>query len=355
MQNHFIALLLLGIVLIAGCTNTQIDAFLKAYPAAKAFTDQYPNAKINTVLVDQKTTVAQLIDISKECGVIPFSDYYKSVIDDVESNTKLTVWMDAKTYKIVCVVKDRIGIKTIIAAAPTTTSTVTSSPPLQTTSTIPAATTTVPQTTSTVTITGATTTTVTTSSGATTTSTISSTTSTAGTGLTTVTTKPSTTTTIPEGNGSGECRISGVINVRKIFLDIIKYYPPTANYALDTQRENDAISTIKKFCTEEIFAQLQAELCSKYSGGYFHRNFLTYKSDGSYWISMSEPSRSCSSATTSTATTQSGVTTFTYQTTTTTKPAGTTTTVGGTATTTTAPAQTTTTISGGITTTSTTP
>src|SRR3989338_1103782 len=206
MQNHFIALLLLGIVLIAGCTNTQIDAFLKAYPAAKAFTDQYPNAKINTVLVDQKTTVAQLIDISKECGVIPFSDYYKSVIDDVESNTKLTVWMDAKTYKIVCVVKDRIGIKTIIAAAPTTTSTVTSSPPLQTTSTIPAATTTVPQTTSTVTIT----------SGATTTSTISSTTSTAGTGLTTVTTKPSTTTTIPEGNGSGECRISGVINVRKI-------------------------------------------------------------------------------------------------------------------------------------------
>src|SRR3989338_7673638 len=100
MQNHFIALLLLGIVLIAGCTNTQIDAFLKAYPAAKAFTDQYPNAKINTVLVDQKTTVAQLIDISKESGVIPFSDYYKSVIDDVESNTKLTVWMDAKTYKI---------------------------------------------------------------------------------------------------------------------------------------------------------------------------------------------------------------------------------------------------------------
>src|SRR3989344_6086729 len=131
MQNRFLSLLLLGIVLVAGCTNTQIDAFLKAYPAAKAFTDQYPDAKINTVFVDQKTVVAQLLDISKECGVIPFSDYYKSVIDDSDSNTKLTVWMDAKTYKIVCAVKDRIGIKTIIAAAPTTTSTVTSSPPLQ--------------------------------------------------------------------------------------------------------------------------------------------------------------------------------------------------------------------------------
>src|SRR3989338_10587368 len=132
MQNHFIALLLLGIVLIAGCTNTQIDAFLKAYPAAKAFTDQYPDAKINTVFVDQKTVVAQLLDISKECGVIPFSDYYKSVIDDSDSNTKLTVWMDAKTYKIVCAVKDRIGIKTFVQAAPATTSTM----PAATTTTV---------------------------------------------------------------------------------------------------------------------------------------------------------------------------------------------------------------------------
>ncbi len=440
MQNSSLSLLLIGIILVAGCTSSQVDALLKAYPVAKAFTDQYPNAKINTVLVDQKTVLAQLLDISKECGYFPISDYYKSIINDLDSNTMLTVWMDAKTYKIVCAVKDRIGIKTIVQAAPTTTATApadtttTAATILITTSTAPASTSStkymLPQIisssiqnnsmindfiknvtfvfnkqikidelsmgfkyiiTSPMKI-GSTTLTfviathewsnnnktlelkfvpILNTSGryALTISNVKDSEgnlmepykiffniTSSDTTTTTVTTASATTTTIPQGNGNGngECRIVGNNNVGKIFSKAINYYPSTTNWILDTQRENDGISTMEKLCTEEIFTQLQTEWCSKYSGG-FSRALITYKSDGSYWVMNSKAGQLfCGGATTTTS--QSGATTSTYQTTTTTKPAGTTSTVttsGGITTTTTAPAQTTTTTSSGIPTTTT--
>ena len=66
---------------------------------------------------------AQLTEIKKDCTDFPISNYYKTVLTDDTSGTELTVWMDAKTYQVVCAVKETQGVKTPVANAPATTTT----------------------------------------------------------------------------------------------------------------------------------------------------------------------------------------------------------------------------------------
>src|SRR3989344_4155469 len=150
-----ISILLLGVVLVAGCTASQIDLYLKASPAIQNFLSQYPNAKIATSLIGQGAVVSQIEEIKKECENFQVGSYYKTTINDESSSTELTVWMDAKTYQVVCAVKESDGIKQNIPQGTTTSETTTSS----TTTSSSTTTTTMPPTTSSTTTSSSTTTT----------------------------------------------------------------------------------------------------------------------------------------------------------------------------------------------------
>src|SRR3989338_3371240 len=145
-----ISILLLGVVLVSGCTASQIDLYLKASPAIQNFLSQYPNAKIATSLIVQGAVVSQIEEIKKECENFQVGSYYKTTINDESSDTKLKVWMDAKNYQVVCAVKESAGVKQNIPQGTTTSETTASSTTTSTTtssSTTSSTTTTLPPTT----------------------------------------------------------------------------------------------------------------------------------------------------------------------------------------------------------------
>ncbi len=137
------ALLLVAIIIIAGCTASQVDIFLKASPLVSSFLEQYPNAKVTTILVAQGTVQAQIEKIKEDCGPdFPLASYYKTTLDDKESSTMLVVWMDSKNYQMPCAVKESAGVKKEVNANETIEVTTTAAPTTaqQTVSTTPPAT-----------------------------------------------------------------------------------------------------------------------------------------------------------------------------------------------------------------------
>ncbi len=87
-----------------------------------SFLEQYPNAKITTSLISQGAIAAQLEEIKKDCEDFQVGSYYKSVVTDQDSGTKLTVWINADNYNIACIVQEKSGVKTTVSTGETTTS-----------------------------------------------------------------------------------------------------------------------------------------------------------------------------------------------------------------------------------------
>ena len=123
------ALLLAAIIFISGCTASQIDIFLKASPLVSSFLEQYPNAKVTTILVAQGTVQAQIEKIKEDCGPdFPLASYYKTTLDDKENGIMLVIWMDSKNYQITCAVKESAGVKKEVNANETIEVTTTTQP-----------------------------------------------------------------------------------------------------------------------------------------------------------------------------------------------------------------------------------
>ncbi len=152
MRKALAALIL--ILFVAGCTASQVDIFLKASPLVNSFLEQYPNAKVTTILVAQGTVQAQIEKIREDCGPdFPVASYYKTTLDDKESGTMLTVWMESASYQIPCAIKETAGVKEEVDANKTIETTTSTMPPttttFSTTTTTPAPTTTFSNATST--------------------------------------------------------------------------------------------------------------------------------------------------------------------------------------------------------------
>ena len=116
-------LFLIAIVLVAGCTSYQLDALIKASPAVKNFISDYPNAEIITILVSKENVSSSLESIQKDCGSDFSADkYYKAVLDDKDSGSKLSVWINERNLKVACVVKENGSKQTSSTTIQTTTS-----------------------------------------------------------------------------------------------------------------------------------------------------------------------------------------------------------------------------------------
>ncbi len=114
-----------------------------------SFLQQYPNAQITTSPISEGTILAQLEEIRKTCEDFQQGSYYKTVLYDEASKTKLTIWLNAKDYQLACATKEVGGVQvttTSTAEATTTTAQITTtSTQATTTTTQPATTTSLPE------------------------------------------------------------------------------------------------------------------------------------------------------------------------------------------------------------------
>ncbi len=248
MLNQKMVLILLGIVLIAGCAANQVDIILKATPVVNSFLEQYPNAKISTSLIEKEVIIAQLVDITKDCQNFPVSVYYKTVVEDVSKQTKIILWIDEKSLKVVCAVYEKNGEKAQVSPqseklpAPTTTTT------LEITTTAPQATTT----------------------------------------TTTTTLPPTTTTTLPLFNYTGGCLANSPVG--DISLAQQLHSPDAAtNYAkkefsLNTSSINESYSILDNLCTEAVYSEVLTNYCEPNDGPAILQE-IAWKPDGGLWWS----------------------------------------------------------------------
>ena len=194
------ALMLVAIILIAGCTASQLDVTVKNLPQAKAFLEEYPEATIKTAVyspVAIKNVADKFADDCPSLGEEGKS-YYKVTIIDEPSKQQMIMWLDSVGNKFIC------AIRTSLTEEKVTTTTAEITTTLPPTTALP---TTIFQTTTTTTLpTSTTTTLVTTTTAATTTTTANATTTSAPTTTTVGATPPaapsttsSTTTTTLSG------------------------------------------------------------------------------------------------------------------------------------------------------------
>jgi hypothetical protein len=100
MKFH-IAFLILAAILIAGCTIapgvTNPEQIARSSAEVKAFMGEYPRATVIATLFSN-------ISISGECGnpQLPIADYWKVVVDDPDTNTTMTAYIDRATQTTVC-------------------------------------------------------------------------------------------------------------------------------------------------------------------------------------------------------------------------------------------------------------
>ncbi len=129
-------LLLVAVILIAGCTQSSLTPIVKNMPEVKEFLNQYPEATI-TASAYSPTAVKFVVENFREhCPNLgeEGKSYQKVTVIDGKTKQTLIVWVEAKNNEFICAIRTSLSGEVV-----TTTSTSTS---LSTTTTLPPTTTT---------------------------------------------------------------------------------------------------------------------------------------------------------------------------------------------------------------------
>ena len=104
--------LILGLLLF-GCNeiNNNLVTQAKKSPGVQAILTEYPNADLNVVFLSASDVNNMSEIITSQCGeLIPLKEYYLVNINDKNSNTKITAYVDKNSQKIVCLRNDKNGV-----------------------------------------------------------------------------------------------------------------------------------------------------------------------------------------------------------------------------------------------------
>lgn len=141
------ALLLVAIILIAGCTQSGLTPIVKNLPEVKEFLNQYPEAAITASAYSPSAVKFVLENFKEQCPNLgeDGKSYQKITVIDGKTRQMMIVWIEAKNNEFVC------AIRTSLSGEVATTSTTTTLPPTTTAqiTTTSSTTTTVPPTTAT--------------------------------------------------------------------------------------------------------------------------------------------------------------------------------------------------------------
>lgn len=104
MQKALLALALLAVIVVSGCTSTDLSGFAKALPEVQSFLESNPNADVRVALWPQTAVEAELASIQEACGApVAAAALYK--VDIIDTNLDVTMWIDATTRQPVCIIK----------------------------------------------------------------------------------------------------------------------------------------------------------------------------------------------------------------------------------------------------------
>ncbi len=104
MQSPALVFSVIAAVLVSGCTGNDATSMIKALPEVQQFLNAHPNADITAVFYDIKTVSMVIDDIVADCGKqMEIRDYWKIVVK--ENDSEITVWVDGKTNKPLCMIK----------------------------------------------------------------------------------------------------------------------------------------------------------------------------------------------------------------------------------------------------------
>ncbi len=102
-RHSILSLSLIGILLVAGCAGLGPEALAKALPDVQKFLSDHPNADITVALLgpDNMKDIAPLLKDS--CPQVSAENsYYKVLVKDSDTNSVITIWIDAKSSQTIC-------------------------------------------------------------------------------------------------------------------------------------------------------------------------------------------------------------------------------------------------------------
>jgi len=106
------------LLVLSGCTSTDITDFAKSMPEVQAFLKENPNADIKVSLWTKAEVAKNIGEISAECekpNMEAKAMYHAVVIDETKS-LNLSVWADAETRQAICISKKGTGENVPVAA-----------------------------------------------------------------------------------------------------------------------------------------------------------------------------------------------------------------------------------------------
>jgi hypothetical protein len=106
--------LLTAALFLLGCTGGFNAADLaKLDPSVQAFLAQHPNAEIKAVQIAASDFNSMQEAVSEQCEIpMAVKDYWRVKLTDTSTQLKLTVWIDSKDQKVICIVKEGQDVPT---------------------------------------------------------------------------------------------------------------------------------------------------------------------------------------------------------------------------------------------------
>ncbi len=145
------ALLLVAVILIAGCTQSGLTPIVKSLPEVKEFLNEYPEAAI-TASAYSPTAVKFVVENFKEqCPNLgeEGKSYQKVTVIDGKTKQMMIVWIEAKSNEFVCAIRTSLSGEIVTTTSSTTTTLPPTTTTAQITTTSQPTTTTLPPTTTT--------------------------------------------------------------------------------------------------------------------------------------------------------------------------------------------------------------
>lgn len=150
-------LLLVAVILIAGCIQSGMAPIVKNLPEVKEFLNQYPEAAITASAYSPASIKFVLKNFEEQCPNLgeEGKSYQKVTVIDGKTKQMMIVWVEAKNNEFVCAIRTSLSGEIVTTTSstttipPTTTAQITTTSQATTTTLLPTTTTTIANTTNT--------------------------------------------------------------------------------------------------------------------------------------------------------------------------------------------------------------
>lgn len=119
-RQIILAFTVLMIIAASGCINgLNPESVALATESVKEFLDEYPNADVKASLYPDYYIKDNIDQLRNECGEqIGVASYWKVTVNDPDSKSNISVWINEDSMKVLCVIRKGYGNEADIDAVP---------------------------------------------------------------------------------------------------------------------------------------------------------------------------------------------------------------------------------------------